>query len=326
MILDTFFQLATNSAIISLIAGILAGIYTRLALPSNMMNIISMYLIFAIGFKGGACIGVANACTGPLMMLAAAGMILGFLQPFFNHTLLHKITNLDEQTLIVLAAQYGSISIVTFITAISFLSQNEIPYDTFMSAIAGMMEIPAIFSGLLLLNFEKQSEGKAIGETLKKICKAIVFCKNINVIFLGFFVGMIFNNGHIDIVEKAILAPFSAMLVLFMVDMGLKIADQRKYFTHFSLSLFAFGTIIPIIFGAVGVLISSALGNFVGTSVLFASLISSASYIAVPAIMQSEAPHAKEAIYMPMALGVTLPFNLLIGIPAYYFFSSYLAS
>ena len=121
---------------------------------------------------------------------------------------------------------------------------------------------------------------------------------------------------------QTFLCPFSAALVLFMVDIGIKIAQQRTHIHHFTWSLIAFGIYVPIISGVMSIGISWLLGLQVGTALLFAVLIGSASYIAVPAVMATQAPEAKQVIYLPLSLCVTLPFNLIVGIPLFYYIST----
>ncbi len=319
--MNTIIQLLTNSAILSLGAGFILGVYNLLKMPTPVSNFISLYLIFCIGLKGGMCLGVTNACTPPLIMLALCGLALGFIQPFFNFFILNRVTNLDRQTAVVVAAQYGSISIVTFITAITFLQQNGIAYDTFMSAIAGGMEVPALFSGLLILK-STQTNSTSLLHSFIRILYEIITTKKISFIFLGFFVGFLLRDYQTQI-TSTVLWPFNIMLILFMLNIGTKIAQQRAYIHQFTWSLIAFGIYVPIISGLIGILICSLLGIQLGTTLLFAVLVGSASYIAIPAVMHTQAPQAKAVIYLPLALAITLPFNLIFGIPFFYTVAKY---
>jgi hypothetical protein len=188
-----------------------------------------------------------------------------------------------------------------------------------MSAIAGMMEIPAIFSGLFLIKHEEVDGDKHFFASLLTICKAILMCKKISFIFIGFATGFLLRNYQTDMIDMMIIGPFTFMLVLFMLDIGIKIAKQKSYIRQFSPSIAAFAIYMPIINGSLGLLIAQKFVIFPGSAILFALLLASASYIAVPAIMGTQTNDAKEAIYLPMSLGITLPFNLLIGLPIYYY-------
>ncbi len=316
--MSTIIQTITNPAILSLCAGLVVGIFTRFEIPKILSNIVSLYLIFCIGFKGGMCLGITNACSPSLIALLCVGAGIGFVQPYLYFWLLGKSTKLDRQTKVVVATQYGSTSIVTFVTAMSFLQQNAIMYNTFMSAVAGVMELPAIFSGLLLLKGLHPKDGQLL-QALKKITYEIVFSPKINFIFIGFFVGFLLKGYQTHPIPVAILWPFTAMLVLFMLESGIKIAQQRAYIYEFTWSLIAFGIYVPIISSILSIGVCYLLGISAGTALLFIVLIGSASYIAVPAVMRAQATQAKSVIYLALALGIMLPFNLIFGIPLFYY-------
>lgn len=323
--MNPLIQLISNPAIISMTVGFIIGLYQLLEIPASLSNLISLYLIFAIGLKGGMCLGVTNACTPPLLGLIVVGIIIGFIQPFINFFILKKTVKLDIDTMAVLASEYGSISIVTFVTAITFLKQYGVAYDTFMSAIAGTMEIPAIFTGLILLQKSKQTKHSLIKTSLD-ICYKIVCSKKISFIFIGFFTGFIFRAYSTHPITQWVLWPFTLALIVFMIDVGIKIAKQRTYIYEFDWKLIAFGIYMPIIAGNIGVFISALMGVGLGSTLLFGVLVGSASYIAVPAIMSSQAPEAKKAIYLPMSLGITLAFNLVCGIPLFFWVARHLIS
>lgn len=323
LLMNPIIQLLFNPAIISLSIGFIAGIYTFYEIPTCISNAAALYLVFCIGLKGGMCLGATTICSGPLYAVALAGILIGFLQPFIYYALLKKIESLDHQTMITIATQYGSISIVTFLAASSFLQQQAIPYDNFMPAIAGIMEIPALFGGFMLLQGVHRLR-KNIFSSLTYIVSQIARSKKISFIFLGFVIGYLMRAHHNDSFVHYLLWPFTAILIIFMLDIGIKIAQQRHYIHKFSWSLIAFGIYVPIISGLCSLLISFMLGLSVGTATLFAVLIASASYIAVPAVMSCQAPEAKEVIYLPLALGITLPFNILCGIPLFYYTAHYL--
>jgi hypothetical protein len=315
--MNTVIQIITNPAVISLGIGFFWGLYRTLQIPAALIDLVSLYLIFSIGLKGGMCLGVTNVCTPPLITLALCGAVIGFIQPFIYFFILKKSTTLDRQTAAVIASQYGSISIVTFLTVITFLNQQEIVYDTFMSALAGIMEIPAIFSGLLLLK-SAHVKRKTLLQSCLKTLYEIMSSKKISFIFIGFFVGFLLRDHQGFIIPTIILWPFTLMLILFMINTGIKIAQQRAHIYQFTWQLIAFALYTPIISGCGALLLCYFLHIQLGTGVLFAILVGSASYIAVPAIMSTHAPHAKEAIYLPLALGITLPLNLIFGIPLFY--------
>ena len=153
---------------------------------------------------------------------------------------------------------------------------------------------------------------------------AILRCKKISLIFVGFFVGWLFRCCQAEALTAGIIWPFNFMLILFMLDIGIKIAKEKEHIKTFSPSLFAFAFCMPLINGIAALLLAQSFDMHFGSLLLFAVLVSSASYIAVPAVMRSYVKEAKEAIYLPLSLAVTLPFNILVGIPIYYYVGSYL--
>lgn len=320
-----FFQVFFNPAIVSLVVGIVGGIYTTLNFPAKLSELISYYLIFAIGFKGGACLGFANQCSFAVVNLAVAGLLIGLIQPFIHYFILKKTTALDRVNAAAVATQYGSISIITFITAVKFLNEQDIPYDTFMTAVAGLMEIPALFSGIFIIKKKDHDFDGGFIKNVFSICKSIFGCPKIFVIFIGFFVGLLLGQYKLSIANDIVLWPFNYILILFMIDIGIKIAKQRASIHHLKPALLAFGIYMPIINGCLGILIASKLVASVGSIFLFGILLASASYIAVPAVIRTQTSKAKEVIYLPLALGVTLPFNIIVGIPLFYYLSTLIA-
>jgi hypothetical protein len=257
--------------------------------------------------------------------LTIVGIIIGLIQPLIHYFILKKTTTLDKETAAVVAAEYGSISIVTFITAVTFLNERAIMYGRFMPAIAGIMEIPALITGLWLVKHQKnKQDGTGIVQLAGSIIHAIATCKKLSFIFIGFFAGLILSKYPMPHISNAIIWPFTIMLVLFMIDIGIKIIKQKSAIRQFSPALLAFALYMPIINGCIGLLIAHQFAEHLGSVLLFAVLVSSASYIAVPAVMSTQAPNAQEAVYLPLSLGVTLPFNILFGIPLYYYLGQYL--
>jgi len=322
--MNAILQLLMSPAIVSLLVGLIIGVFTSVSFPPIAVELISLYLIFTIGFKGGMCLGVAGQCTPPLLMLTVIGAVIGFIQPFIHYAIVRKTTNLNRVNAAAVATAYGSISIVTFITAVTFLNENNVMYDTFMSAVAGIMEIPALFSGLWLLHKEQRMKGNDGFGVITDIVQAVLATKKIMVIFIGFFVGFLLRNYQTAQFTQLVIAPFTVMLVLFMLDIGIKIAKQRSYIAQLRPALLAFAIYMPIINGLLGLGIAHFFDIAVGSAVLFALLLASASYIAVPALIRTQTDEAKEVIYLPLALGITLPFNILIGLPFFYYLAQYL--
>jgi hypothetical protein len=311
-------ELVTNPALISLIIGLCIGFLHLCEIPNIISYYTALYLVFSIGLKGGISLGTAGENIPLFALLLLIGIIIGAIQPCIYNWLLKKTTDLDQQTAIVIATQYGSISIITFLTALTFVQRQSILFDSFMPAIAGVMELPAIITGLALLRSLHLQNELSITQIMSKSVGTILFNKKISFLFIGFLTGYLLHNSSSDLIITGIFLPFTMILSLFMVDMGIKIIQQRSHLHQCTWAVLAFGIYTPIISGITGIGISYLIGTCLGTAVLFATLIASASYIAVPAIMSSQAPQAKEIIYMPLALAITLPFNIIIGIPLLY--------
>lgn len=170
--MNVLVQLLFNPAIISLCVGIVGGLFSTLIFPAALVDILSLYLIFAIGLKGGMCLGTANQCTPPLLNLTLLGVGIGLIQPFIHYFILRRVTALDAINAAAVATAYGSISIVTFITTTTFLNAQGIDYDTFMPALAGIMEIPALVTGLWLIKQHKRQQSKSVFSTFFDIARA----------------------------------------------------------------------------------------------------------------------------------------------------------
>jgi hypothetical protein len=279
---------------------------------------ITLYLLFAIGVKGGASLllldGVAHLFIGAL----AALVIWGVLQPLLSFYLLRLSTHLDVATAAAVAASFGSVSVMTFASALSFLEQLNCPYQEWVIPLLAIMELPAIIAGVYLARtFEKRE-----GEPLAQIVKESLLNKAICAIGVGLLAGAWLTWQQIG--ASLVLTPFTPLLCLFMLAMGRKVGMRCSALKTFSWTLHCFGIYMPLLGGAVGLLIGWSLALDVGTATLLAVLAASASYIAVPAAMRLALPHAQEAVYLPLSLGVAFPFNVLIGIPLYFYLAMWL--
>jgi hypothetical protein len=211
---------------------------------------------------------------------------------------------------------------MTFAAGTAFLDKLHIPYETLVVAVLAMMEVPAILSGLFISKTRNES---SVLKT-KNLWIHTIFNKTILMIFLGMAVGMICHRSDLSYLFPKILILFKPCLCLFLLNMGLLIGKRREDLNQFSWSLSLFGLYMPLIGGAFGIAFSYFFGLDPGTGTLIAILSASASYIAVPAAVKIAIPQAKEAIYLPLSLGIAFPFNVLIGIPIYYVASMKLLS
>lgn len=304
--------------ILFFVLGILAGaLKSDLQVPESISRYLSLYLMMAIGFKGGVALAGTPDINGEIILTAACGITVGILQPFVGYWLLRKTTTLDSPTAAAVAAHYGSISMVTFATAAAFLDAHEIIYAGYIVAVLALMEAPAIISGLFIAH-KAAPQTKTHAAEDRKLIRDIFTNGAILLIFGSFMVGWITGDSGMEKVEDFLVEPFQGVLCLFLLDMGLLVARNIPNVKGFSWQLVAFAFYMPLLGAATGMGLSYLIGLDVGTGVLFTTLCAGASYIAVPAAMRLALPEANAAIYVPMSLAVTFPFNIMLGIPLYY--------
>jgi len=306
-----------SPAVLFFALGIMAGFFkSDLEIPDSISRYLSIYLMMAIGFKGGVAIANTHDLNGEVIGTIMAGLAVGLLQPFLGYGLLRLTTKLDSPTAAAVAAHYGSISMVTFATASAFLKANEVVYAGYIVAILALMEAPAIFSGLFIAHKANPQTKHANEE--KKLAREIFTNGAILLLFGAFIIGWITGQPGMDKMEGFLSAPFQGILALFLLDMGLLVSKNLHHLKSFTWPLALFGIYMPFVGAAVGLGLSRLIGLDVGTGTLFTVLCASASYIAVPAAMRLALPEAKAAIYVPMSLAITFPFNVALGIPLYY--------
>lgn len=290
---------------------------SELSVPEAIAKGMSLYLLLAIGFKGGA--SVANHGVDTTLILALmAGVILSFALPFVAFGLLRALTGLSVIDAAAVAAHYGSISIVTFVAASSVLSSAGISAEGYMVAVAATMEAPAILSALWLVARTGAGAGQRGGTVGPGLLREILLNGSIVLLVGAFAIGAVTGQKGLAMIEAFIVAPFLGVLCLFLLDMGL-VAGRglREARGLLRPGLFAFGILMPLIGSAFGLAAGAMLGLSTGGVALMMTLSASASYIAVPAAMRVALPEANPAIYLTLALGITFPFNLTLGIPIY---------
>lgn len=295
-----------------------ALVRSELSVPEAVGKGLALYLMLAIGFKGGVSVAEAGASLN-LLMTAAAGIALGFVIPFVAHALLRATTRIDDATRAAVAAHYGSISVVTFVAATEVLKAQAIAFDGYMVAVMALMETPAIIAGLLLARRTISERDEMLGEgTMPGGLMREVFLNGSVVLLLGAFaIGIATGTRGMEAIGPFVDAPFKGVLCLFLLDMGLLAARRLRAAAGLTPALAAFGIYMPLIAAAMGLAAGTALGLMPGSVALLTVLSASASYIAVPAAMRMALPEANAAIYLTLSMAITFPFNLVAGIPVY---------
>lgn len=286
---------------------------SSLAVPESVARALALYLMLAIGFKGGAGVA-AHGIDGRLAAVLVAGGLLSAAIPMVAFALLRAMTRLPAVDAAALAAHYGSISIVTFVAATQALTARGVPYEGYLVAVAAVMETPAILAALWLASrYGGRSNGLDTG-----FWREIVLNGSVVVLIGAFAIGWITGEEGLAQIAPFVVDPFLGVLCLFLLDMGV-VAGRglREGGRLLSAPVIAFGLVMPLIGAALAALVSLPLGLSAGGTALLLTLAASASYIAVPAAMRVALPEARPAIYLTLSLGVTFPFNLIVGIPLY---------
>ncbi len=319
-VLAIFLQNITSPPILFFILGVIAGfLKSDLDIPDQISRYLAIYLMMAIGFKGGIAIAATPEIDMEIIIVILAGLVTGFTQPFIGYWLLKKTTKLDGATAAAVAAHYGSISMVTFVTAVSFLEINNVFYAGYIVAVLALMEAPAILTGLFLAHRSDPNTINSTAQATPRLMKEIFTNGAILLLTGSFIIGAISGEAGMAKMQGFLVTPFHGILAFFLLDMGLLVSKQMHHLKEFNFRLFLFGIYMPLIGFTVGLALSTMIGLDVGTGFLFTVLIASSSYIAVTAAMRVALPEAKAAIYIPMTLAITFPFNIGLGIPLYYY-------
>jgi len=313
-----FLDLALSNLGSPLILAFVLGVSAALArsdlsIPEAAAKFLSIYLLFAIGFKGGVSVS-QHGVDGALGASLVAGIILSATLPLAAFALLIFMTKLDRTNAAAVAGHYGSISIVTFVAGTSVLESLGLESEGYMVAVAAAMEAPAILSALWLVGSGTE-KGARLDSTL---WRETLLNGSIVLLVGSFLIGMITGTEGLKEIEAFIVSPFKGVLCLFLLDMGL-IAGRglRESRGVISLRLLLFGLVMPLIGSTAGLAFGLLLDLSIGGVFLFMVLSASASYIAVPAAMRVAVPEADPAIYLTLSLGITFPFNLTLGLPLY---------
>ncbi len=318
-IFELFTQNLLSPPILFFALGMIAGfLKSDLDVPEQISRYLSIYLMMAIGFKGGVAIAETPEINEEIILTILAGIFTGFTQPFLGYAFLRWTTKLDVPTAAAVAAHYGSISMVTFVTAVSFLEANAVIYAGYVVAVLALMEAPAILTGLFIAHRAEPKTIKATEKATPRLSREIFTNGAILLLTGSFIVGWATGTSGMEKMHGFLVEPFHGILSLFLMDMGLLVSRQLHHLREFNLRLVLFGIYMPIVGAIIGLGLAWLIGLDVGTGTLFTVLVASASYIAVTAAMRLALPQAKAAIYVPMSLAITFPFNIVIGIPSYF--------
>jgi hypothetical protein len=285
-----------------------------LEIPQPLPKLFSLYLLLAIGFKGGYELA-ESGINGQIAMTLIVAMLMAAIVPVYCFFILKL--RLDNYNAAAIASAYGSISAVTFITASSFLEKLHIPYGGHMVAALALMESPAIIVGLILVRMFAPKSDNANPTSWGKVLHEAFLNGSVFLLIGSVLVGILTGEKGWEKLQPFTQGIFYGVLTFFLLDMGLVAARRIKELTKTGSFLIGFSILVPVLNAVLGILIAKALNFEQGNALLFAVLCASASYIAVPAAMRLTVPEANPSLYVSMALALTFPFNIIVGIPLY---------
>lgn len=304
----------TNPTILFFALGIFATIVkSDLEIPESSSKFISLYLLFAIGFKGGQELSHSDF-TAEIIYSLIFGLLLSTVIPLYTFFILKKKLSIYDAGAV--SAAYGSVSAVTFVAAASFLEAQKIAFSGHMVAIMAFMESPAIIVGvILMMKYDKDSNS---GVNLKSIIQHSFTNGSVLMVLGSLLIGFIADFKQAEGIKPFTNDIFKGFLAIFLLEMGMVTAKRFSAFTKYGWYVTLFAIVIPIFNGIAASLFSQLVTDDIGNRLIFAILAASASYIAVPAAMRLAAPKSDPGLYIPMALGITFPFNITIGMPLYF--------
>ncbi|MCJ8519418.1 hypothetical protein ABID21_002362 [Pseudorhizobium tarimense] len=322
--MDLYLSLATqnlfSAPVLFFALGFLASLAGgHIALPGGVGKMLALYLMLAIGFKGGAAVGI-HGLSPEIMLALLVGVLLSASMPLLGNVMLGAMTRLEARERAALAAHYGSISIVTFVAAGDALTRLGIGFDGGMVAVAAAMEAPAILTALwLMLRNPAPGLDPVQAESRQSAALRDVMLNVTIVTLLGAFaIGAITGERGMQELSGFVTDPFRGVLCLFLLDLGAIAGNGlRRDWRVLTPGLLGFAVVMPLVGAAFALAFAVAFGLSVGNTALLVTLAASASYIAVPAAMRIAAPDARPEICLSLSLGLTFPFNLLAGMPVY---------
>lgn len=303
----------SNPALLFFVLGMLAvWLKSDLRIPPNSSKFISLYLLFSIGFKGGQELAHSNF-TWQIIWAILFGILIASVIPIYSFYILKRKLSIEDSGAV--AAAYGSVSAVTFVTAISFLELQNLTFSGHMVAVMALMEAPAIVIGVMLIRFYSEKEENS--PNLKNVIGHAFSNGSVLLILGSLVIGLLASEKQALGIKPFTTDLFKGFLAIFLLDMGIVSGKKLNDFFKNGKFMTMFALFIPLINGCVVALLSATITSNQGDRFIFAVLAASASYIAVPAAMKIAAPKANPGIFLPMALALTFPFNITIGLPVY---------
>tara|TARA_R110002124_G_scaffold80533_9_gene213142 strand:+ start:8983 stop:9939 length:957 start_codon:yes stop_codon:yes gene_type:complete len=298
--------------VLAFVLGIITKlIKSDLEFPKPLYQSLSIYLLVAIGLKGG--IELSKTSIDVFLLPASATLLLGIITPITAFLVLRYLGKIDLINSAGIAAHYGSVSAVTFIASISYLNDVGENPEGFMSTLLAILEVPGIIVALLIPQLMSKNSG-----SLKKALHEVMTGSSIVLLVGGLIIGFIAGPARFESVSPFFVSGFQGALFLFLLELGMVTATRLRDLKKVGFFLLGFGIIVPIIHGALAVWVGLMAGLSVGGAAVLATMVSSGSYIAAPAAVRIALPKASPTLSLTASLGITFPFNITLGIPLYY--------
>lgn len=304
-------------AVLFFVLGVLAtAVKTDLRFPEQLYTALTLYLLVAIGFKGG--VAVASAGLAAVWLPAIVAMALGALIPLWTYPILRYIGRLASVDAAAIGAHYGSVSAVTFLAAVGFLQERGQPYEPYATALLAVMESPAIIVGVVLGRLAGRTGGGGRitpGALARLALHEGLLGRSVFLLLGSMLVGFLSGERGMAATAGFFVTPFQGILALFLFEMGMVAARRFGDLRKVGPFLVGFAIIMPVVHGVVGTGLGAWCGLSEGGAMLLGVLAASASYIAAPAAMRLSLPEANPTLYLTAALAITFPFNIVFGLP-----------
>lgn len=307
--------------VLAFVLGAIAGLLkSELELPEPVIKLLAIYLLFSLGLTGGR--ELAKAEAGAVLPLVGVTLLMTFAIPTLAYHVTRRLGGFDISNAAAIAAHYGSVSTATFFASMAFAVAMGTPAEGYMAAMVALMEFGVIYS-LAIARVAKGRE--AGGVRVAELVLSVVRGRGILLLLGGMGIGFIATDAQWKQISPFYEGLFRGMLMLFLLEMGITAARQVRAFGEVGRFMLAFGIAMPVLHGLAGVTLAHAAGLSVGGAFVFGAICASASFIDAPAACRASLPEANPGIYLTSSLGITLPFNLLLGLPLYYQYARWLA-
>jgi hypothetical protein len=308
--IDTLTANLLSPVVLAFALGALATLLrSDLRIPDALYESLSIYLLLAIGLKGG--VALAQAEPRSLILPAIVTLLLGASIPVWCFAILRRLGRFSRIDSAAIAAHYGSTSAVTFVACLTFLQAAGVQVEGFMTALVALMEVPGIVVALLLA---RSSHGVPWASTIRELLTS----KSIFLLVGGLVIGYVSGPARFESVAPLFVTLFSGALVLFLLELGIVAGRRLRDVGRAGAFLVGFALVMPVLHAVIGVVLGTAIGLSVGGATVLGILAASASYIAAPAAVRIALPEANPGLYLTAVLAVTFPFNLAVGIPLTY--------